>query len=54
MDGMIDGLGKEALLWLDDASESAVDKRGVLMARAVGEAWERVSDMIQVTHTSTP
>ena len=51
MDEIIDGLGEEALLWLDDISESAVGRRRILMTRAVGEAWERVSAMI--THTNT-
>ena len=54
MDEMTDGLWEEALFWLDDASESTVGKRRVLITRAVGEAWERVSDMIQITYTSTP
>ena len=51
MDKIIDDLGEEALLWLDDALEPAVGRREVLMIRAVGEAWERVSAMI--TYTST-
>ena len=50
-DEIIDGLGEEALLWLDDVSESAVGQRSVKTTRAVGEAWERVSAMIQVTVT---
>ena len=52
MDEMIDGLGEEALLWLDGESEFAVGRRRVLMTRAVWEAWERVSAVIQVTCTS--
>ena len=51
MDEIIDGLGEEALLWLGDASESAVGRRRVLMTRAVGEAWKRVSAIIQVIVT---
>ena len=51
MDEIIDCLGEEALLWLDDISESAVGRRRILMTRAVGEAWERVSALI--THTNT-
>ena len=47
-DEIIDGRGEEALLWLDNTSESAVGRRRVLMTRAVGEAWERVSAMIQL------
>ena len=53
VDGMVDGLGEEAPLWLGDGSESAVGRRRVLMTRAVGEAWERVSAIIQVAYTSS-
>ena len=48
MDDVIDGLGEEALLWLDDASESAVGQRRALMTRAVRGAWERVGAMLQM------
>ena len=51
MDEIIDGLGEEALLWLDDASESAVGQRRASMTRAVGEAWGPVSATITCTST---
>lgn len=42
LDIVLDSMGEEALHALDDATDSAIGRRRILMTKAVGAAWERV------------
>ncbi|KAG0137649.1 hypothetical protein HOY82DRAFT_597370 [Tuber indicum] len=40
VDIVLDSIGEEALQALDDATDSAIGRRRILMTKAVGAAWE--------------
>ena len=46
LDELMETMSEKGLEALDDVTDSAVRRRRVLMTRAVGESWERVSSVL--------